>query len=122
MSRSDAIDDVGDLNRIIHEPARLKILAQLYVLDSADFLFVMRQTGLTQGNLSSHINKLEEAGYIDVEKGFEGKRPRTMLKLTAEGRTAFAEYAHSMQRLFGQIESHGSKKGSKRRRSTLAPA
>ena len=56
-----------DINKLIHEPARLKILAQLYVVESADFLFIMRQTGLTQGNVSGHLNKLEDAKYVKNE-------------------------------------------------------
>jgi pimeloyl-ACP methyl ester carboxylesterase/DNA-binding transcriptional ArsR family regulator len=93
----DRLND--DIDRIVHEPARLKILGQLYVVESADFLFLMRQTGLTQGNLSSHMSKLEDAGYISVRKEFAGKRPRTLLALTTEGRVAFEGYAESMRKL-----------------------
>ena len=70
------------VDRIIHEPSRLVIMALLYWLESADFLFVMRQVGLTQGNLSSHLAKLEAGGYIEVDKHFEGKRPVTTLRLS----------------------------------------
>ena len=85
------------IDRLIHEPARYDICANLYVLESADFLFLMNQTGLTKGNLSSHMSKLEEAGYIEVEKEFKGKRPNTMLRLTAQGRDAFRQYRQSMK-------------------------
>jgi len=88
------------LNRLIHEPSRLMIMALLYVVESADFTFLMRQTGLTWGNLSSHMSKLEEAGYITVEKEFKGKRPNTMLQLTIEGRTAFREYRENLMAVF----------------------
>ena len=93
---SPAIQPIADLDRLIHEPARLMIVAILYVVQSADFLFLLRQTGLTKGNLSSHLGKLEAAGYVDVQKEFVGKIPRTLLRLTAQGREAFETYRHSM--------------------------
>jgi len=93
------IDALNDIDRLIHEPARLMIMAYLYVVDSADFLFLVRQTGLTLGNLSSHMSKLEAAGYIEVEKKFKGKKPHTMLRLTGEGHDAFRKYRQSMKQL-----------------------
>jgi len=92
-----------DIDTLIHEPARLNIMAQLYVLDSADFLFLMRQTGLTFGNLSSHLSKLEAAGYVDVKKEFLGKKPHTMLRLSEKGRVAFRNYMRKMKRVFGDL-------------------
>lgn len=91
---------VDGIDRVIHEPARLLIMAHLYVVDSADFLFLMRQTGLTFGNLSSHMAKLEGAGYIEVVKDFVDRKPHTMLRVTARGRAAFEEYRRGMDRLF----------------------
>ena len=91
---------VNGIDRVIHEPARLLIMAHLYVVDSADFLFLMRQTGLTFGNLSSHMAKLEGAGYIEVVKDFVDRKPHTMLRVTARGRAAFEEYRKGMDRLF----------------------
>ncbi len=91
---------VRDIDKMIHEPARLLIVAHLYVVESADFLFLMRQTWLTFGNLSSHMSRLETAGYIDVEKEFVGKKPNTKLSLTRSGREAFEEYRRSMRQLF----------------------
>jgi len=93
-----------DIDRIVHEPARLVILTQLYVVKHADFLFLMRQTGLTQGNLSSHLSKLESAGYVDVKKEFIGKRPRTVLRLSETGRMAIDEYTTSMKHLLNGIK------------------
>jgi len=90
------------INRLIHEPARLVIVSTLYVVERADFLFLMRQTNMTQGNLSSHMNKLEAAGYIEVTKGFKGKRPHTMLRLTDSGRAAFDAYRQQMQKVLSQ--------------------
>ena len=92
-----------ELDKLVHEPARLMILATLFVLDAADFLFLMKETGLTQGNLSSHISKLEQAGYIHVEKGFLGKRPQTMLKLTDAGRRALNRYRKQVQGLLDDL-------------------
>jgi len=90
-------------DRILHEPARMQIAALLYVIDSADFIFVMNQTGLTWGNLSAHLGKLEEAGYIHIEKSFKGKRPNTTLSMTEQGRAAFKEYALMMRQYFDDL-------------------
>jgi DNA-binding MarR family transcriptional regulator len=91
------------VDRLIHEPARFQVMALLYVLDSADFVFVTQQTGLTWGNLSAHVTKLEERGYLKVEKGFKGKRPQTMLSLTKQGRKAFQAYRQSMQKMLDEL-------------------
>jgi DNA-binding MarR family transcriptional regulator len=87
----------------VHEPARLMVLANLYVLESADFTFLMNQTGLTWGNLSSHLSKLEEAGYVQIDKSFVNKKPQTMLSLTEEGRSAFQNYRRQMQQFMQGI-------------------
>jgi len=87
---------IAEIDRLIHEPARLMIMAYLYVVESADFLFLMHQTGLTHGNLSSHMSKLESAEYIEVVKEFVDKKPHTMLRLTYTGRGAFQEYRERM--------------------------
>ena len=88
---------VTGVNRLIHEPARFNIMAYLFVVQSADFIFLQTQTGLTWGNLSSHINKLETAGYVAVEKEFVGKKPHSMLHLTDKGRVAFSDYREKMR-------------------------
>ena len=80
-------------------------MSYLYLVDSADFLFIMQQSGLTFGNLSSHMKKLEEAGYIEVLKDFINRRPRTMLKLTPAGRKAFKVYREKMRLLLDQTDS-----------------
>ncbi len=102
MSTPD-INPLDDVDRLIHEPARLKLIALLYVLDSADFTFLMGQTGMTWGNLSTHMSKLEKAEYIEVVKTFKGKRPNTMLRLTDAGREAFNNYRKQMQQLFDDL-------------------
>ncbi len=101
MPSSDV--NVEDIDRLIHEPSRLMIMAHLFVVESADFLFLMRQTGLTFGNLSSHLSKLEAAGYVIVKKEFLGKKPHTMLRLTEKGRVAFRKYTQSMRQLFSDL-------------------
>ena len=100
---SEELQPIANIDRLIHEPARLMIMSYLYVVESADFTFLMRQTGLTWGNLSSHMTKLEDAGYIEVEKEFIGKKPNTMLKLTKKGRGAFQEYRQNMRHLFEDL-------------------
>lgn len=90
------LQPIADIDRLVHEPARLMILAVLYVVERADFVFLMRQTGLTRGNLSSHMSKLEAAGYIDIQKEFVEKIPRTLLRLTDSGREAFQAYRQDM--------------------------
>ena len=94
---------LAEVDRIIHEPARLLIVAVLYVVDSADFLFLMNQTGLTRGNLSSHLIKLEEAGYVEVRKEFVKKMPRTMLMLTEPGHHAFNHYRRRMKKVLDDL-------------------
>ena len=90
---------MNEVNRIIHEPARLTIVALLSGAREADFLFLQRESGLTKGNLSSHLMKLEEAGYIEIEKTFRGKLPLTLARLTAKGRAAFQGYRKTMNGL-----------------------
>jgi DNA-binding MarR family transcriptional regulator len=90
---------VTDLDKVIHEPGRLIIAALLSGVKEADFLYLLKETGLTKGNLSSHIAKLEEAGYIEVQKTFKGKIPLTVLRLTRTGRGAFEEYKKHMGKL-----------------------
>jgi len=90
---------VERLDRCLHEPARLVLVANLSVVDEADFLFLSRQTGLTAGNISFHMSKLEEAGYVDVRKEFVGKKPRTTYRLTDEGRSAFTQHRERLKEL-----------------------
>jgi DNA-binding MarR family transcriptional regulator len=96
----DELPDVKSIDRLIHEPVRLLIMANLYVVETADFLYLMKQLNLTFGNLSSHMSKLEEAGYINVEKEFQDKKPVTRLSLTDAGREAFSDYREHMRHLF----------------------
>ena len=86
------IPSLPSIDKIIHEPARLDILAVLYVIKESDFIFLKNQTGMTWGNLSSHLSKLEDAGYIRVKKEISNKKTKTRINLTDEGRSAFREY------------------------------
>ena len=96
---SDDIPTPSEIDKIIHEPGRLLICSYLYVVTEADFIFLKNQTDMTWGNLSSHISKLEDAGYINVKKEFVGKKTRTLLSLTDAGRNAFRDYRQKMDHL-----------------------
>ena len=81
-----------DVDRTIHEPARLLIMTILSMAEKADFLFLLNETGLTKGNLSTHLSKLESVGYVQIEKTYRGKVPQTLCSLTKEGQVAFENY------------------------------
>ena len=101
---SDDLRSLTELDRLIHEPARLLIVTILSTVESADFLFLQRETGLTKGNLSAHLSKLENAGYVSIEKTFKGKLPLTVCKLTETGQQAFDDYRQQMQNFIAQTE------------------
>jgi DNA-binding MarR family transcriptional regulator len=94
---TDLVRVVGSVDRVVHEPARLMIMMYLSSVEEADYLFLMRTTGLTWGNLSSHLGKLEAAGYVEMTKTFVNKKPHTMVKLTPVGRKAIKDYGQTMQ-------------------------
>jgi DNA-binding transcriptional ArsR family regulator len=100
---SERSDNDLSIDRVIHEPARLMITAHLYVVDSADYVYLMQNTGLTWGNLSSHLSRLEEAGYVDIVKEFVERKPHTMVRLTDTGRSAFDAYRRQMRALFEDL-------------------
>lgn len=104
MSENTVFAALSDIDRIVHEPARLLIMAHLSVLESADFLFLLRQTGLTRGNLSTHARRLEDAGYVEVEKSFVDRLPLTVYRLTESGREAIQKYRRDMTAVFGSID------------------
>src|SRR5580704_5304879 len=91
------LQELATLDRVIHEPARLMIVSVLYAVKESDFLYLQCECGLTQGNLSSHLAKLEEAKYVLIEKTFKGKYPLTICSLTKQGRKAFEEYSRKMR-------------------------
>ena len=98
MSKDD-LKDLPELDRVIHEPARLLIVALLAGVKEADFLYLLRESGLTKGNLSSHLGKLEQARYVEIQKTFRGKIPLTLMHLTRQGRAAFEGYKKQMKGL-----------------------
>lgn len=100
---TDGLHPLANIDRVIHSPARLMVLTYLYAVESADYLFLIRLTGLTWGNLSSHLSKLEEAGYVEIEKEFVEKKPHTMIRLTDRGRDAFRDYKESLQQVLNDL-------------------
>ena len=97
------LQPIADIDRTLHAPSRLMILAMLHVVENADFTFLMNQTGLTRGNLSTHLSKLEEDRYIDVKKKFVGKKPRTLIRLTDRGRSAIKDYRKNMSQVINNL-------------------
>ena len=108
-----------ELDRVIHEPARLLIVTMLATVVEADFLYLLQATELTKGNLSTHLAKLEEAGYVEIEKAFRGKIPLTLARLTREGLSAFQNYRKEMADLL-KVRKR-SRNGALTRSLTIAP-
>lgn len=96
-------DPLAEIDPLIHAPARLRVMTYLYVVDSIDFVYLKRMTGMSWGNLSTHLTKLEEGGYISLHKSFQDKKPNTMIELTDEGRQAFRRYKDDMQQALGNL-------------------
>jgi len=96
---------IASLDRTLHEPVRLAVVACLYVVDEADFIFLQSQTGITGGNLSSHLKRLASEGYVRVSKKFEGAKPRTTLSLTSDGRSRFEKYLETMDALLRALRA-----------------
>jgi DNA-binding MarR family transcriptional regulator len=94
---NEQLRSIAELNRIIHEPGRLMIAAILSAVEECDFRYLEHETGMNKGNLSSHLSKLEEAGYVQITKTFRGKIPQTLLRLTDAGRRAFEEYRRALK-------------------------
>jgi len=94
---------LAGIDRTVHEPARLAILATLRAFESADFLFLLKQTGLTRGNLSSHLSKLEAADFVEITKEFVDKVPRTLVRLTDVGHAALSDYSRSMESILSEL-------------------
>jgi DNA-binding transcriptional ArsR family regulator len=92
-------EQLAHLDRMVHEPARLAILVALSACERADFLFLQRITGLTKGNLSAHLSRLQEAGLVEIEKRFLDKKTQTLARLSGPGREAVASYWRDMAAL-----------------------
>jgi DNA-binding transcriptional ArsR family regulator len=110
---------LATLDRVIHEPARLMIMTVLYAVREADFLYLQRECGLTQGNLSSHLAKLEDARYVLIEKTFKGKYPLTVCRLTKTGREAFEEYVQKIRVVSASGNGNGKPAASKAKQSSV---
>jgi len=93
----NGIKELSSLDRMIHEPARLMIITLLYAVEEADFVYLQRECALTQGNLSSHLSKLEQVRYLTISKAFKGKYPLTLCRLTKKGRQAFEVYSATLR-------------------------
>ena len=102
---NDSVRNIGSVDRLIHEPGRLMLVALLYVVEAADFLYLLNESGMTKGNLSSHLSKLEEAGYIEIVKGFRGKLPHTVVSLTSAGREAFDRYRAQLKSIATTLDN-----------------
>lgn len=98
------LSDLVELDRLIHEPARLVVMTILNVVESADFLYLLREAGLTKGNLSAHLARLEEAEYIVIEKSFRGKKPHTNCRISAKGRRAYKSYVDQLKNALGETQ------------------
>jgi DNA-binding MarR family transcriptional regulator len=94
---NDQTKNISRLDRVIHEPARLMIVALLSGIDQADFVYLLHETALNKGTLSSHLARLEEAGYVEITKTYRGKIPQTLLRLTPAGRKAFDQYRKALR-------------------------
>ncbi|MCE5209049.1 MAG: transcriptional regulator [Chloroflexi bacterium] len=106
---TNPFENLANLDRLIHEPARLSIMTALSVVQSADFTFLKNITGLSVGNLSNHLAKLEEGGFIQITKGFVKNRPNTMITITAQGSRAIEIHWMRLKSLYE--ESKKLKKG-----------
>jgi len=100
---NEELQPIAEIDPLIHAPTRLKIMAYLSIVESADFTFLMRQTGLTRGNLSVNLRKLEDAGYVSITKEFVDRIPRTLMRLTDEGRKAVQIYRDNMQIVLNEL-------------------
>ena len=102
-NKNEDLNTIAELDRLVHSPARLMILALLSTIEAADFTFLLQQTGLTRGNLSTHLSRLEEGGYIDVKKEFVDRIPRTLIRLAPEGREAVETYRNDMKYIIDRL-------------------
>jgi DNA-binding transcriptional ArsR family regulator len=100
---SEGLNALGTVDKLVHEPSRLMILGILSMVEEADFLFLLNQTGMTKGNLSTHLRKLENAGYIAIHKEFISRMPHTVLKITKSGTAALAAYRATMAEVIGSL-------------------
>jgi DNA-binding MarR family transcriptional regulator len=104
---NDDLKSLTDVDRLIHEPSRLMILTILNSVQKADFVYLQRETGLTRGNLSVHLTKLSDAGYIEIQKTFNGKMPQTICQITDTGKAAFIKYTEYLKNVVSKMSTSG---------------
>ena len=97
------MNPASELDKLLHEPARLLTLVQLAAVKKADFTWLLGQTGLTRGNLSVQMTRLADAGIVEVEKRFLNNRPQTLFTLTSKGKKALAQYKSQMQKILDNL-------------------
>jgi DNA-binding MarR family transcriptional regulator len=97
------LKQLEEIDPVIHSPTRLKVMTYLYLVENIDFVYLKRVTDLSWGNLSKHLTKLEEAGYVVMEKTFENKKPKTLIWLSDEGGGAFQQYKDNLQQILGGL-------------------
>ena len=102
-AHNENMEKIDDIDQIIHTPTRLKILIVLAEVVKADFTFLVLTTGLTRGNLSANLRKLEEAGYVTIEKSFVNRVSRTMIQLTDHGKMALKSYQADMREIIDTL-------------------
>ena len=100
LERNRELKKLEEIDPVIHSPTRLKVMTYLYLVENIDFVYLKRVTDLSWGNLSKHLTKLEEAGYVVMEKTFENKKPKTLIWLSDQGREAFQQYKDNLQQIF----------------------
>lgn len=103
LEDSGKLEAISELDPLVHAPARLMVMTYLYVVEQIDYVYLHRVTGLSWGNLSKHLSKLEDAGYLDTEKTFQDKKPHTSIRLTDKGRSAYRDYKESIQDVLGSL-------------------
>ena len=113
---------MAELDRLVHEPGRLAIMTVLSSVADADFLFLQRATGLTKGNLSSHLSKLEDAGLVRIEKRFVRKKPNTSVAITALGRERTARHWAQLEQLKESAQAVSRSHASQRARRSASPS
>jgi len=115
---NEELRSISELDRVIHEPGRMMIFMLLGAVKECDFLYLLHETEMNKGNLSSHLTRLEQAGYIEIEKTYRGKVPQTLLRLTGSGRKAFDQYLTQLMTALKPTE----KRARSRRNSTAGLA
>ncbi len=103
---------MADLNEIIHQPVRLRIMAALVTVEDEtqlDFTYLRNLLDVTDGNLGAHLRKLEEAGYVELSKTFVARKPRTYASATTRGRRAFEDHVAALEAIMRGEESDGRK-------------